>query len=75
MSWEAVHNRYHSRVTRSTCEEKWTIQGPWWQTLLRVFDVTSVRMILPNKKGLEGRLILLEDCTLLIGLHVFERVP
>src|SRR5215831_8057743 len=60
----------------STCEEPWTIQGPWWQTLLRVLDVTSVRMILPNKKGLEGRLnLLLEDCTLLIGVHVFERVP
>src|SRR4029078_8338228 len=25
-----VHHRFHSRVTRSsTCEEKWTIQGPW----------------------------------------------
>lgn len=60
----------------STCEEKWTIQGPWWQTLLSVFDVTSVRMILPNKKGLEGWLnLLLKDCTLLIGVHVFERVP
>jgi len=73
----AVHHRSQARVTRSsTCEETWTIHGPCWQTLLRILDVTSVRMILPNKKGLEGRLnLLLEDCTLLIDVHVFERVP
>jgi len=73
----AVHHPYPAPVTRSrTCEEKWTIPGPWEQTLLSVLDVTSVRMILPNKKGLEGRLnLLLEGRTLLIGVHVFERVP
>src|SRR5262249_649531 len=70
-------SRYHSRVTcSSTYEEKWAIQGPWWQTLLTVLDVTSVRMILPDKEGLESRLNpLLEDWTVLIGVHVFERVP